>query len=404
MNGPETADVLIVGAGPAGLSAAAVLAGHGFDVHLVDREAEAGGIPLHCGHSPYGWREFRRVMGGQAYARRLIERALKLGAHLHTGTTVVALKPEGVVELSSQGGVQTVKARRVLIATGARETSRAARFIGGTKPGGVMNTGALQGLVYLARKKPFKRPVVLGTELVSFSALLTCRHCGARPAAMIEPNPGVTTYGPAALLPRVLGIPLHFNTRIAEIHGREWVTGVTLKTADHSWETDCDGVVVTGGFRPENALLRASHLEVDPGTLGPVVDQFGRCSDPVYFAAGNVLRPVETAPWCWDEGRRVAGAITEALKGNLPDPTLNQDVVSKDDAIAWHLPQRVAPLQDTPTSCVPAFDRMQIHVSRAVRGRLDYDEKSLQLRSRPERRNLLPLPAKGTRIDLNEDA
>ena len=46
--------------------------------------------------------------------------------------------------------------------------------------------GALQAMVYLAGQAPFRRPVIVGTELVSFSALLTCRHAGIRPAAMIE--------------------------------------------------------------------------------------------------------------------------------------------------------------------------------------------------------------------------
>src|SRR3546814_11836007 len=63
----------------------------------------------------------------------------------------------------------------LLLATGVRETSRAARLIGGARPLGVVTTGALQSLVYLAGRRPFERPVILGTELVSFSALLTCR-------------------------------------------------------------------------------------------------------------------------------------------------------------------------------------------------------------------------------------
>ena len=71
-----------------------------------------------------------------------------------------------------------------------RETSRAARLIGGEKPGGVMSTGALQGIVHLNRQRPFQRPVILGTELVAFSALLTCRHAGITPLAMVEPATG----------------------------------------------------------------------------------------------------------------------------------------------------------------------------------------------------------------------
>ena len=81
-----------------------------------------------------------------------------------------------------------------------------------------------------------------------------------------------------------------------------------------------DGVIVSGGFRPDAALLRGSHLEVDPASGGPVIDRWGRLSDPAYFAAGNLLRGVETAGWCWSEGRRVARSILAALEGRLPQP------------------------------------------------------------------------------------
>ena len=78
-----------------------------------------------------------------------------------------------------------------------------------------------------------------------------------------------------------------------------------------------DGVILTGEFTPESALLRMGHIEVDPATGGPVVDQYGRCSDPVYFAAGNLLRPVETAGWSWREGRAVAAVLAADLDGGL---------------------------------------------------------------------------------------
>lgn len=393
---PQTADVVIVGAGPAGLAAAAELGRLGVgSIHVLDREPEAGGIPRHCGHSPYGMREFRRVMGGQSYAKRLTAAAQAAGAVIHTGVTVTALHPGGGVDVSTPDGVASLRARAVLLAMGVRETPRAARFIGGTKPGGVMNTGALQGLVYLSHVRPFRRPVILGTELVSFSALMTCRHARAQVAAMVEPGAQVIARWPAAMLPRMLGVPLHLNTTLAAIHGRDRVEGVTLTRGGATWDLNCDGVVVTGGFRPENALLRAGHLVVDPGTRGPQVDQFARCSDPAFFAAGNMLRPVETAGWCWDEGRRVAQSIEAGLAGALPDPALDQQVATADPTIGWTLPQRVS--DGGPP---PALDQMQIAVTGSVRGTLRYDGQSVQVAARPERRVLVPLPREGVDLRL----
>ncbi len=94
--------------------------------------------------------------------------------------------------------------------------------------------------------------------------------------------------------------------------------GVEIDRGQGPERLDCDGVVFTGQFRPENALLAGSHLAIDPGTKGPAIDQFWRCSDPSFFAAGNLLRGIETAGQCWREGRAAAHAIAAALQGKLP--------------------------------------------------------------------------------------
>ncbi|NHB77731.1 FAD-dependent oxidoreductase [Rhodobacter calidifons] len=382
-------DVIVVGAGPAGLAAATDLARAGRRITVLDREPEAGGIPRHCGHYPYGMREFHRLLRGPDYAARLRAAALAAGVTLRTRTTVTALRPGGAVEITDDSGPATVSARAVLLATGVRETSRAARLIGGEKPGGVLSTGALQGLVHLNGQRPFRRPVILGTELVAFSALLTCRHAGIRPLAMIEPGPRITARSPAIWLARLMGVPVRLNTDIAAIHGRTRVEGVTLSTPDGPQDLATDGVIVTGGFRPDAALLRGSHLAVDPGSGGPVIDRWGRLSDPAYFAAGNLLRGVETAGWCWSEGRRTARAILDALDGHLPAPG-GARLDLGHPGLRLALPQVIG-------AGSGAHDRLQVRLAAPARGRLALMQDGRTLVSRridslPERRLSLPLP------------
>lgn len=391
----EDCDVAVVGAGPAGLGAATRLRALGVQrVVVLEREEAAGGIPRHCGHYAFGLRELRRVLRGPDYARRLVAGTLEAGAVVRTGTTVIGVDPGPRLRLATADGVTALRAKRVILATGVRESSRAARLIGGQRPLGVVSTGALQGMVYLQGLAPFARPVILGTELVSFSAILTCRHAGIRPVAMIEENPRVTARSFARALPLALGVPVLLGTQVERIVGDARVRGVVVRGPDGTTRTiDCDGVIVSGRFTPEATLARSGHLAVDTGTGGPLVDQYGRCSDAHCFAAGNLLRPVETAGWSWREGVRTADWVTASLRAALPSGDAACSLAAGDENVRYVLPQRLVLPDDG-----SGLEHAQIRVSHPVRGRLVMSSNGRAIWSRrlsalPERRILVPLAA-----------
>lgn len=389
----ETCAVAIVGGGPSGLALATALRRDGVGkVVVLERDAQAGGVPRHCGHYPFGVHEFGRLLKGPDYARRHVDQALAAGVDIRTGVTVTDLQPGGtLVTSSSNEGMTTLRGQRVVLCTGARETSRAQRFISGTRPQGVISTGALQAFVYLENLVPFRRPVILGTELVSFSALLTCRHAGIRPVAMIEPKSLITARAFSRGLPALLRIPLHLGTRVKRIIGQARVEGIEVEDAQgKSRIISADGLICSGQFRPEAALLHNSHLDVDPGTGGPSVDQFARCSDPAYLGAGNLLRPVETHTWCAAEGQRAARMVVDAL--DQPQAQAAETPVQvSGDGLRYALPQRLAHLDGR-----TAYDDIQLRVTRPVRGRLvlradDTEIWARRIKALPERRILAPL-------------
>jgi thioredoxin reductase len=388
------ADVIVIGAGPAGLAAATQLRRLGVSrVVVVDREQQAGGVPRHCGHPPFGMREFGRVLTGPAYARRLADHTMRAGVELRLGCCVVAIDPADqiVVTCTSNKGSVRIVAERAILATGVREMPRSARLISGDRPLGVLNTGALQAYAYLEHMAPFRSPVIVGTELVALSSLLTCRKIGAAPVAMIEARQTPTVRRLSMLLPHILGVPVRYGTHIVDIKGKPRVEMVTLRGSDGSVEdVRCDGVLFTGRFTPEAAIARAAGLEIDAGSGGPTIDQFARTSSPKIFAAGNILHPVETAGWSWAEGRRVAEFVAADLAGRLPLPE-RAIKLTAGNGVRYVVPQRLVP-------GTGGLDHLQLRVSDKVTGALIARSGEQLIRTRaltssPERRILVPVAA-----------
>lgn len=299
MNG-EKCQVAVIGGGPSGLSIATELKHLGVDKVLVlERENTGGGVPRHCGHSPFGMREFHRILNGTEYTHRLLERAEKAGVDIRLNTTVTSLGQLGELILSTNEGRQILLADKVVICTGAREKPRAARLVSGARPLGVTTTGALQSMVYLKQQRPFRRPVIIGSEMVAFSALLSCRHAGIKPVAMIEAERSIHCWQVSALLPWLLGTDLLTNTTLEEICGQGQVTSVKVKRPSGLETIECDGVIFSGLFVGETSLLEMAGLEID--------------NHGNFFVCGNISAPLKTAGQCWQQGRLVAKQVKAGL-------------------------------------------------------------------------------------------
>ena len=320
-------DVLIVGAGPAGLAAALALRALGVArVLVVEREEHAGGIPRHSAHTGFGLRDLHRLLSGPRYAARYVRLAREAGVQLRTGSSVTEWLGPTALAVTSAGGVDAIQARAVLLATGCRERPRAARLVPGTRPHGVLTTGALQQLAAAEPRAVGRRAVVVGAEHVSFSAALTLAHCGASTVAMITEHPRHQTYAPLAWLVALRQrVPIVTSSRVTEIFGARRVEGVEA-TDVHSGAVTrhaCDTVVFTGDWIADHELARRGGLEMDPATRAPRVDLALRTTARGVFAAGNLLHGAETADVAALSGRHAAGAIRRFLDdGSWPAHSL----------------------------------------------------------------------------------
>ncbi|MFO8076150.1 MAG: FAD-dependent oxidoreductase [Egibacteraceae bacterium] len=337
-------DVAVVGSGPAGLVAARRLAAAGADVVVLEREAAAGGVPRHSAHTGYGLRDRRRALSGPAYAARLVEEADAAGAALRTEATVTGWAGPRSLTVTSPAGLEEIDAGAVVLATGARERPRPARLIAGDRPMGVVTTGLLQQIVHLHDRLSASRAVVVGAELVSWSAVLTLREAGCATVLMTSEHDVAETPAPLRWLgPRALGVPVAAHTRIARIIGRGRVEAVEVvdTRSGARRRVACDLVVLTGSWRAESELARTAGLQVGPAGGGPVVDTELRTSAPGVFAAGNLVHPVDTADVAALGGAHVAGAVRRWLEAPAPPP--RGVALTAEAPLAWVAPMVLRP-------------------------------------------------------------
>jgi len=302
--------VLVVGAGPAGLSAARQVARAGIGpVLVVERESSPGGVVRHCDHNGFGLQDLRRPLSGPAYARLLVNRAEAAGARILVSTTVADVAGDGGVQLVGPDGIRTVRPGLVVLATGARERPRTARLVPGDRPSGVFTTGQLQQWVAVRGLPVGRRAVVVGAEHVAYSAVLTLRHAGVSTVAMVTDLPRHQTLVAFAAATRTgLRVPLRTSSRVVCLHGHGRLESVDVEdlSTGRVERLEADTVVFTGDWVPDHDLARRAGLELDPGTLAPRTDGWGRTSRQGVVAVGNLVHPGETAGMAAVGGRAAA--------------------------------------------------------------------------------------------------
>jgi thioredoxin reductase len=296
----------------------------------------------------------------------------------------------GAVTTTSPGGTGVIRARAVLLATGTRERPRTARLVPGTRPAGLLTTGALQQLVALGQHKVGRDAVVVGAEHVSFSAVLTLRHAGCRVAAMVTGERRHQSYAALRMAATRGRVPVLTRTTVTAIMGRRRVEAVELTDLNTGGTRDleCDTVVFTGDWFPDHELARRGGLVIDVGTRAPRVDAGYRSSVPGVFAAGNLLHGAETAGVCARDGEWVGAAMLAWLRAEEPRwPAADAVPVECAPPLRWVSPNAVGP-----GTAVPHGRFLLRSSAFARRPRITVDQAERTLWSERLRRTVPTMP------------
>lgn len=311
------ADVVVIGGGPAGMSAAIAAKEAGAEeVVIIEREPRLSGILQQCIHNGFGLHKFKEELTGPEYGQRYEEMVSRLGITVFTDTMAVDITPERFVTAVNKGrGYFAINAGAVVLAMGCREKSRGALSIPGTRPAGVFTAGTAQKLVNIKGYMPGKKIVILGSGDIGLimARRMTLEGAEVKAVCEIMEDSGGLTRNIVQCL-KDFDIPLLLRHTVVEIHGNKRVEGVTVARVDENLKLipgteeyiECDTLMLSVGLIPENELSKKAGVEIDPKTRGPVVDENRQTKVPGIFACGNVVKVHELVDFVSDEGE-IAG-------------------------------------------------------------------------------------------------
>ncbi|MCH5286191.1 MAG: FAD-dependent oxidoreductase [Christensenellaceae bacterium] len=356
MSGVLHVDVLVVGAGPAGLAAAIAAREDGIDSLLVlEREHNPGGILRQCIHNGFGLHRFKEELTGPEYAQRDIDRARELKIEIQCDTTVLSVEADHTVTcVSAEHGLQVIKAKAIILAMGCRERPRGALGTPGTRCAGIYSAGTAQKFVNLEGYMPGKRVVILGSGDIGLIMARRMTLQGAKVLACVEIMP--YSSGLNRNIVQCLedyDIPLYLSHTVIDIQGRERLSGVTVAKVDENRrpipgteiQFDCDTLLLSVGLIPENELSQGAGVSLSPLTSGAVVDDALQTSVPGIFACGNVLHVHDLVDHVSNESFKAGHAAAAYARGEIAEA---QTIEVRDGSgVRGTVPQRIRQGIDT---------------------------------------------------------
>ena len=311
----ERYDMIVIGAGPAGLSAAIEAAKKGLKPIVFDENARPGGQLFKQIHKFFGSKEHKAKERGFKIGEELLYEAKEYGVEVILNATVVGLYPEKEITVKVGDSVKHYKGDAVLVATGASENM--VNFEGWTKPG-VIGAGAAQTMMNLHHIKPGNKILMLGSGNVGLVVSYQLLQAGCEVVALADAAPRVGGYGVHAAKVARCGVPFYLSHTIVRVEGDDYVTGVVIGQVGPDWKIipgtekhfDVDTVCLAVGLSPMSQLLKQAEVQMSDTKGGnvPVIDKFGATSVPGIYAAGDVSG-IEEASSAMIEGRMSGASI-----------------------------------------------------------------------------------------------
>lgn len=324
-------DIVVIGAGPAGMAAALKAFDMGVkNILLVDRLPEPGGILQQCIHNGFGLHKFKKDYTGPEFADQYIQKISRTGINVMFHTMVIEMTRDGKLILANDiDGLIEVSPKAIVLAMGCRERTRQQVSIPGTRPSGVFTAGVAQRFMNIEGYVPGREVVVVGSGDIGMIMARRMTLEGARVHAVTEvlPYPGGLTRNVVQCL-NDFEIPLYLNHNVIDIKGHDRVREVKVARLDEkghptneTFDIECDTLLFSVGLIPENELSRMISLELNPATGGPFIDDNYQTSRKGVFICGNAAFVNDLADYASTEGEIAGEAAARCVNDALESET-----------------------------------------------------------------------------------
>jgi len=235
------------------------------DILLLERDQYLGGILNQCIHTGFGLTYFKENLTGPEYAQRFIEKIREIGAiEVCLKSFAVKLSQEKELTFIKPGKLERVKARALILASGARERTREMIHIPGDRPAGIFSAGLAQKLINIEGLLPGKEAVIVGSGDIGLIMARRFILEGAKVRAVIEIQK--QSRGLARNVVQCLedfGIPFYLSHKVSRIYGKKRVERVDVVKLDENsneipgsrFQIECDTVLISVGLIPEIELI-----------------------------------------------------------------------------------------------------------------------------------------------------